>query len=97
MGKLFVKADTIANAVDISSGSYLTYARWKPYRSIRDLFDEISRRDTSVYIVRVVLDSTYNYPTFVYFNPKPVVHGDTVITVTDAQLSYTTRNYQKLN
>ena len=95
--KLFVKADTTAGALDISSGSYLTYEQWKPYRTIKGLFDEISLRDTSVYDVRVVIDSTYNYPAFVYFNPKPVVHGDTVLIVEDAQLSYSTRNYVRLN
>ena len=91
--RLFVRADTIARAISISTGSNLTYEEWRPYRTIRGLFHEISLRDTSVYEVRVEIDSTYNYPSLVYFNPKPIVHGDTVLTVMDAQLSYSTRNY----
>ena len=95
--RLLVRADTIANAINISTGSNLTYEQWRPYRTISGLFDEISLRDTSVYEVRVEIDSTYNYPSFVYFNPKPIVHGDTVLTVMDAQLSYSTRNYVRFS
>ncbi len=91
--RLFVRADTIAHAIYLSTGLTLSYEEWRPYRTITGLFHEISLHDTSGYNVRVEFDSTHAYPTFVYFNPKPVVHGDTISTIMDAQVSYTTRNY----
>lgn len=93
--KLFVKADTIANAVVISDGSQLPFDEWKRYKTINGLYQVISKVDTSIYALKTTIDSVGNYPSYVYFNPKPVVHGDTVQIITDAQMVYTTKNYIK--
>lgn len=95
--KLFVKADTVSKAIRISDNSLLSYNEFRFYKSIKGLFDEISQRDTSTYDVEINMDSINNYPTYVYFNPKPIVNGDTVQVISDAQLSYTTKNYSKSN
>lgn len=95
--KLFVKADTIASAIYIEDNSPLSYEEKQPYRTIKGLFDEISLIDTSFGNVEVIMDSVNNYPSYIYFGPKPIIQGDTVIITEDAQFSYTTKNYRKLN
>jgi hypothetical protein len=94
--KLFVSADTIADAINLSDNSRIAYEERRSYKSIKGLFDVISRIDTATNDARIIIDSVYNYPSFIYFNPKPIVHGDTVWTIADAQMSYTTRNYIRL-
>jgi len=93
--KLFVKADTVSNAIRISDNYILSYNEFRRYKSIKELFDEIALRDTARYEVKIEMDSKNNYPAYVYFNPKPLVNGDTVQVIYDAQLSFTTRNYSK--
>jgi len=93
--KLFVKADTVSNAIRISDNYILSYNEFRRYKSIKGLFDEIALRDTARYEVKIEMDSKNNYPAYVYFNPKPLVNGDTVQVIYDAQLSFTTRNYSK--
>ncbi len=95
--RLFVKADTIAEAVRISDNVRLSYAERQSYRTIGGLFDVVNRLDTAGFDIRIDFDSLYRYPTYIYFSPKPVRHGDTVQVIYDAQMSYTTRNYIKLN
>jgi len=95
--RLFVKSDTIAKAIYISDNSPLTYEQKRPYRTIKGLFEEIAQKDTSTFYVKVEMDSADNYPSYVYFNPKPKIHGDTVTVINDAQSSYVTKNYTKLN
>ena len=94
--KLYVKADSVSKAIRLSDNYNLSYNEFRRYKSIKGLFDEIALRDTARYEVEVVMDSKNNYPAYVYFNPKPmIVSGDTVMVIKDAQLSYTTRNYNK--
>jgi len=95
--KLFIKSDTIANAIYIADNSPLTYEQIRPYRTIKGLYEEISKKDTSTYYIKVIMDSVSNYPSYIYINPKPKIHGDTVFVIKDAQLSYMTKNYSKLN
>jgi hypothetical protein len=95
--KLYVKADTIAEAVTISTNSHLSYEERKSYKTIKGLFEVISQIDTATYNVKISIDSVNNYPSYLYFNPKPIVHGDTVQIIEDAQMTYTTKNYNKLN
>ena len=95
--KLFIKADTISNAVRISDKKQLTYKEFKYYKSIKGLFDTISETDTNTHQLIVTFDSEDNYPSFLYIDLKPIVINDsTTVTVADAQLSYTTNNYIKL-
>ena len=95
--KLFVKADTVSTAIRISDNYILSYNEFRRYKSINELFNEIALRDTAKYEVKIEMDSKNNYPAYVYFNPKPIVNGDTVQVIFDAQLSFITRNYNKLN
>ena len=94
--RLFVRADTIAHATNISTGSHLANQQLSPYRTVKGLFDEIAMIDKSMFDVVVVMDSTYNYPSYVHCSPKPIVHGDTVVVVAVAQWSYSTRNFVRL-
>jgi len=91
--KLFVAADTIAAAQDLASGSQLSNLEWMPYKTVKGLFEEISNHDTSIFEIRITMDTIFNYPSYLYFNPKTIVHGDTAISMEDAQLAYTTRNF----
>ena len=94
---LLITADTISNAMRISDNQQLTYDEFKYYKSIKGLFDKISETDTNTYKLIVTFDYEYNYPSFLYIDPKPIVIDDsTIVTVADAQLSYTTNNYIKL-
>lgn len=95
--KLYVRADTVADAIAISDNGHLSYEQRKPYKSIKGLFEQLAQIDTALYDVKVTIDSTNNYPTYLYFNPKPVIHGDTTQIIKDAQMVYTTKNFAKLN
>jgi hypothetical protein len=95
--KLYVRADTIADAITISDNAHLSYEQRKSYKSIKGLFEELSKIDTASYVVKITMDSTKNYPAYLYFNPKPVTRGDTTQIISDAQMSYTTKLFTKLN
>ncbi len=95
--RLHVKADTIADATNISNGNHLTSEQWQPYRTIHGLFDEITKWDTSMYHVDVTIDSTFGYPSFLSIYQRTVVHGDTIPFATDGGFNYTTRNYVTFN
>ena len=96
--KLYISDDTVSNAIRTSDIFKLTYDEFKDYKSIKGLFNKISETDTSTLDLIVTYDSINNYPSFIDINPKPIVVDDsTVVTIEDAQLSYTTKNYKKLN
>jgi hypothetical protein len=95
--KLFVKADTIADAVTMPDNIHLSYEERRPFRTIKGLQELIPQIDTGKYDVKITMDSAYNYPSYIYFTPKAVRHGDTVQVVTDAQMVYTTKNFVKLH
>ena len=95
--KLYIKADSVSKAIRISDNYNLSYTEFRRYKSIKGLFDEIALRDTARNEVKIIMDSKNIYPAYVYFNPKPIVKGDTVQVIFDAQLSYTTRNYFKID
>ena len=92
--RLFVKADTISDAIDISKGIHLSRSEWNRYKTIKGLFEEISSLDTSIFIVKVSYDPVYHYPAYISANPKPVYVNDTIVQVImDAGFSYSTNNY----
>lgn len=95
--KLYIKADTIAQAIAIADNRRLSYEEQKRYKTIKGLFNVMAELDTSIYNVKILMDSINNYPSLISFNPKPEVHGDTVLIIMDAQMAYTTKNYVKLN
>lgn len=95
--RLFVKSDTIASAIYVENNSPLSYEEKQSYRTIKGLFDEISSIDTSFWNVEIIMDSVNNYPSYIYFSPKPIIQGDTIGIYADALFKYTTRNYIKLN
>ncbi len=92
--KLFVSADTIADAIIIPDKSRLPRNEWNRYRTIKGLFDEIAKWDTSKYTVNVSFDPEYQYPAYIYVNPKPIIINDTIIhVIADGDFSYSTSNY----
>jgi len=95
--KLFVQSDTIAKAIKLSDNSELTRIQYSPYKSIKELYDFISYIDTSTFYMYVETDSINHYPSYIYCKPKSKQFGDTAQIILDAQLSYTTRNYNRLN
>lgn len=94
--KLYVQSDTIAKAIRISDNIELNYTQYKPYKTIRQLWDLISKIDTSKYELKVEIDSVNNFPSYIYSNPKNIIQGDTVMVIADADYSYTTRNYKRI-
>ena len=60
--RVFVKADTVTEAYAVSNYSRLRYAELQGYKSIKGLFEVIAGIDTSVYALRVEMDSSQNFP-----------------------------------
>ena len=95
--RLFVVADTIADAVWIKTNSHLTPGEWHGFRSIKGLFNEIALWDTSsIFQVIASYDSVYHYPSNIDIEPKPIIVDDTIVRImTDVGVVYTTWNYTK--
>ncbi|QQS36426.1 MAG: hypothetical protein IPM56_00275 [Ignavibacteriales bacterium] len=93
--KLYVVNDTISKAIRLSDNTILSYDEFKFHKSIKGLFNQIAVTDTSKFDLVVTMDPTNLYPSYLYYNPKPVVNGDTVIIIEDAQQSFTTRKLIK--
>ncbi len=94
--KLFVKADTVATAIRSSDKHRLEYDEFKYYKSATELFDLINTTDTTLNYLNYTIDSVNNYPSYIFINPKPIIINDTtIIIVSDAEVSYTTKNYNK--
>jgi hypothetical protein len=94
--KLFIVQDTISKAIRISDNQILSYNEFRFFKSIKGLFELITETDTSKYDLTVIMDPTGTYPSYLYCNPKPIVNGDTVSVIYDADISFSTRNYIKL-
>jgi len=95
--KLYITSDTVSYAERIPDGSQLTYDEFRHYKSIKDLFDFIEETDTSIYILNYRFDYGNDYPSYIFTDLKPIVINDTtIVTPADAELSYTTKNYKKL-
>ena len=95
---IYVSSDTVSYAERIPDGIKLSYDEFKSYKSIKGLFDFIAETDTSKYVLTYSFENGNDYPSYIYTNPKPVVVNDSIIgMVDDAELSYSTRNYVKMN
>ena len=94
--KLFIKADTVSNAVRVSDNNQLSYDDFKYYKSIKGLFDTITETDTTVYNLVVTYNSEINYPSYIYLNPKPFVTDSITWIIADAELAYSTKSYVRL-
>ena len=96
--KLFITADTVSNALRVSDNQQLSYNEFKYYKSINDLYNLIAATDTNEYILIVTQNNEDNFPSYVYVDLKPIKINDTTfVSVSDADYSYTTRNYVKFN
>jgi hypothetical protein len=93
---LFITSDTVSNAIRISDNKQLNYNEFKYYKSIKELFEWISETDTTVYNLVVSTNSEYNFPSFIFIYPKPVVTDTITWIIADGELSYSTKNYKKL-
>lgn len=91
--RLYIRADSVADAVRISDHYHLNEWERKPYKSIKELFDTVAQLDTLDYQVIIRVDPVYNFPSYIYVNPNPVINDDTVVVISDAQWSYATKNY----
>lgn len=95
--KLFITADTVSSAIRLSDNFKLDYSNFWYYKSIKDLYNEISETDTNTYTLVVEYDSNSSYPSFLFKEPKPIVINDsTIVEIADAQVSYSTKNRIKL-
>ena len=95
--KLFIKADTISTAYRISDNIQLNHNEFRFFKSIKGLFDLLNSTDTSKYYLEFTLDPTNSYPSHIYLSPKPIMLNDsTIIIIQDADLTYLTKNYIKL-
>ena len=97
--KLFIAADTVADAVWLSDNVHLNSIERQAYRSIKGLFMEIEYWDTSsIFQVRTIFDSVNHYPSYVSITPKPIILNDSIVgVICDADVSYRTWNYKILN
>lgn len=94
--RLYVRADSISDAIDIDKGIHLPKNEWEHYKSIKGLFDMIPKLDTSIFKIEVLYDPVYHYPAYISANPKPIYVNDSIIQVImDAGFSYSTSNYIK--
>jgi hypothetical protein len=96
--KLFVVNDTIADAVWLSNNNHLNIVERCRFRSIKGLFTEIERWDSSAsFQVSVTYDPMNHYPSRVSIIPRPIIENDSVHgIILDAGISYTTWNYIKI-
>jgi Family of unknown function (DUF6174) len=94
--RLYIRADSIADAVDISKKIHLPKDEWGRYKTIKGLFDEISLLDSSVFTVEVSYDPIYQFPSLINAYPKPIHVNDSIVQIImDAGFSYSTSNYVK--
>ena len=84
------------DAINTADETRLPENEWNQYKTIKGLFDEIAKVDTTYNNLIVTYDSDYNYPRFVSISPKPIKINDTLIVrIMDADISYSTDNYKK--
>jgi hypothetical protein len=95
--RLFVIADTIADAVWLSNNTHISYAERQRFRTIKGLFEEIERWDSSsTFQVTIAYDSVNHFPSRVSIYSKPIIVNDSIIGIIyDANISYRTWNYTK--
>jgi hypothetical protein len=95
--KLFVAADTIADAIWLPNNNHLSYNERQRYRTIKGLYEEIERWDTSsTFRVDAEYDPVYHFPSSIHIYPRHVIINDTVVgAIFDADISYITWNYTK--
>jgi hypothetical protein len=94
--RIFVRSDSIVDAIAISTKNHLNICERRSYRTIRGLLAEIERwkSDTSLFQVFIEYDSVYNYPSVVSVYPKPVIINDTIVAIiNDAGISYRSWNF----
>ncbi|RPI04102.1 MAG: hypothetical protein EHM64_11060 [Ignavibacteriae bacterium] len=94
--RLFVRADTIADALSLSDNNHIERSQWTRYKTIKGLFDVIAQRDTSRFDVKVTMDPKDNYPSRIFINPKPVIVDSIAVIITDGGFAYETSNYVRL-
>ncbi len=96
--KIYVSADTIADALWISDGTHLSPGQRAGYRTIKGLIDEIAHWNTSLFVVNISYDSLNGYPSFLSIYPKAVVTSDSIVGgIFDAGVAYRTGNYIRYN
>ena len=95
--KLYVASDTVSYAERISDNKQLANNELKFYKSIKGLFNLIAETDTSKYILAYRFDYGNDYPSYVYTDLKPIITDSTIHITEDADISYSTRNYIKLD
>ncbi|MGE5806891.1 MAG: hypothetical protein ACM34M_13950 [Ignavibacteria bacterium] len=71
----------------LSDNKNFSHEEWESYRSIKDLFEIVSRLDTVNDNVTIRMDSENTYPSYIYFNPNPLDVGDSIEIIYDAQWS----------
>jgi hypothetical protein len=87
--RVFAKSDTIADVISLAEDTILLRSYWGRYRTIKGLFEEIAKTDTSLWFVDVTMDSTNRYPANVSVRPKA--------NITDVSITYVTRNFVELD
>jgi hypothetical protein len=85
--RIFVIADTICNAISLSTNKQLPYSEWDRFKTIKALYNFLALWDTSYYNVNVQYDPQYGYPSMISINSKPPLYVETI--------GYETKNYIK--
>lgn len=87
--RIFVAADTMADVISLSDSTHLPFTQWRKYRTLKGLFEEIARVDTSLFVIEITYDSKYGYPSMLKLQSKLSYR------IREPWVVYSTWNYQK--
>ena len=73
--RVFSKADTINDVRLLSDNLPVDRSMWSYYRTIKELFTEITKWDTAYFIIADTMNVQDNYPKYISIQPKPGLAG----------------------
>ena len=73
--RVYSKADTVKDVRLLSDNSQVDRSMWRYYRTIKGLFTELTKWDTTSFIIIDTMNMQYNYPRYISIQPKPGLTG----------------------
>jgi len=87
--RVYSTADTISDVRLISDGSQVSPSTWSRYRTIKQLYAEISKWDTTSFIVIDTMDASGAYPRYLSVRQKVIVPDGPSFVFITSNLQYT--------
>jgi len=87
--RVYSTADTISDVRLISDGSQVSPSTWPSYRTIKQLSEEISKWDTTSFIVIDTMDASGVYPRYLSVHQKVVIPGGPNFVFITSNFQYT--------